>query len=252
MAEKKFNFIEPFKDIPKAIMGFPKNFIHCWKDPVKNSEEVVKRRKEIMPLLYLFLIDFILFLILYVLIPPIQTVFMILYVIGAVGALACGFMFLILKKAAEKFADIECNNCKTMIEYNDDVKIEEISKKFTITTKDKTINDKNGVPVQATVTAIGKEHTVFEITCRCQECGEVKTFRHEFVTTECEKGAVRVPYVSSGALLVQFQQEVRDAYNANFGGATTKGTLSNGVELKYKRTPQDLVKGYFGNEIQMR
>ncbi len=252
MAEKKFDFVEPFKGIPKAIMGFPKNLIHCWKDPVKNSDEVVQRKKEIYPLLYLFIMIFILFLVLYVVIPPLQTIFMILYVIGAVGALACGFMFMILKKAAEKFADIECNNCKAMIKYTDEVQIKEISKKFTITKDSKTINDKDGVPYQATITAKGKERTVFEITCRCQECGDVKTFTHEFVTTECEKSAVRIPYVTSGAMLVQFEQEVRDAYNADFGGATTRGTLSNGVELKYKRTPQDLVKGYFGNEIQMR
>ena len=252
MAEKKFDFVEPFKGIPKAIMGFPKNLIHCWKDPVKNSDEVVKRKKEIMPLLYLFVICFVVFAVLAEFIKAIGTVFWVLGMIFGFGAIACGFLLVVLKKAAEKFGDIECNNCKAMIKYTDEVQIKEISKKFTITKDSKTINDKDGVPYQATITAKGKERTVFEITCRCQECGDVKTFTHEFVTTECEKSAVRIPYVSSGAMLVQFEQDVRDAYNADFGGATTRGTLSNGVELKYKRTPQDLVKGYFGNELQMR
>lgn len=45
MAKEKFDFIQPIKDIPKSLKGFPKNLIHIWKDPVNNSEEVKARKK---------------------------------------------------------------------------------------------------------------------------------------------------------------------------------------------------------------
>ena len=40
MAKEKFDFIQPIKDIPKSLKGFPKNLIHIWKDPVESSEQV--------------------------------------------------------------------------------------------------------------------------------------------------------------------------------------------------------------------
>ena len=58
MAKEKFDFVAPIKDISKALKGFPKNLIRIWKEPVTNSEEVVARRKEIYPMLYLFVAVF--------------------------------------------------------------------------------------------------------------------------------------------------------------------------------------------------
>ena len=102
MAKEKFDFIQPIKDIPKSLKGFPKNIIHIWKDPVNNSEEVKARKKEIFPLLYLFVALFLVFAILGGLIQAISDVMMIIGIIPGFGAVACGFLLMVLKKAAQK------------------------------------------------------------------------------------------------------------------------------------------------------
>ena len=250
MAKEKFDFVQPIKDIPKALKGFPKNLIHIWKDPVTNSDEVKERRKEIYPLLYLFVAIFLIMAILGAVIPDISDVLMIVGLIPGFGAVICGFLLVVLKKAAEKFADLECTQCKKRIEFDENVKIEVAKRTFTVTKEDKTIR-KDDIPVESTIKAIGKERVVLNVTCKCQACGTEKSFSHEFVTVECEKGAVKVPYVQSGALLVQFEQSVREDGAEGFEGKK-HGTTERGVNINYIRTPEHLVKGYFGNEIQIR
>lgn len=267
MAKEKFDFIQPIKDIPKSLKGFPKNLIHIWKDPVNNSEEVKARKKEIFPLLYLFIGLCLVFVILGAIIIDLQSVFTTIGMIPGIGAVACGFLLMVLKKAAQKFADLECTNCKKRIAFDENVQIKVVNKTFTITKEDKTIK-KNDIPVESTISAIGKERVTLEITCKCQECGTEKTFRHDFVTMECNKTAVKVPYVQSGAMLVQFEADVRNAYDSGScnvgevhptkaevsvaGQTASSKVAANGVTIKYNRSPESLVKGYFGNEIQMR
>lgn len=250
MAKEKFDFIQPIKDIPKSLKGFPKNLIHIWKDPVNNSEEVKARKKEIFPLLYLFVALFLVFAILGGFIQAISDIMMILGLIPGIGAVACVFLLMVLKSAAKKFADLECTNCKKRIAFDENVQIKVLKKSFTVTKSDKTI-EKNDIPVESTISAKGTEHITVEITCKCQECGTEKTFTHGFVSVECEKSAARVPYIQSGAMLVQFEQDVRNEGAEGFEYKSI-GTTAKGVHIKYIRTPESLVRGYFGNEIQMR
>ncbi len=257
MAKEKFDFIQPIKDIPKSLKGFPKNLIHIWKDPVKNSDEVKARKKEIFPLLYLFVGIFLIMAIISAIFPDAQNILMIVCMIPGFGAVACGFLLVVLKKAAEKFADLECTNCKKRIAFDENVQIKVIKKNFTVTKSDKTIK-KNDIPVESTISAKGKETTTVEITCKCQECGTEKTFTHDFVTAEWEKSLVKVPYVQSGALLVQIEAEVRRRGEEGFEGLEPRRpsaglhVASGDLEITYLQKPETLVKGYFGDEIQMR
>lgn len=98
MAKEKFDFIQPIKDIPKSLKGFPKNLIHIWKDPVNNSEEVKARKKEIFPLLYLFVGIFLIMAIVSAIFPDAQDVLMIVCMIPGFGAVACGFLLMVLKR----------------------------------------------------------------------------------------------------------------------------------------------------------
>ena len=52
--KEKFDFIQPIKDIPRTLKGFPKNIVRIVKDPVKNNAQIAERRRDIYPYLYLF------------------------------------------------------------------------------------------------------------------------------------------------------------------------------------------------------
>lgn len=242
--KEKFDFIQPIKDIPKCFKGFPKNIVHIGKDPVTKPDEVGPRKKEIYPFLYLFVGLFLIMAILSVVIPNAQSVCMIIGIVFWFGIGYCVFLLVVLKKAAQKFADLECPNCKKQITYDKNVRIEVAKKNFGISTKERTI-EQNGIPSKATVTVSGKESVTLKITCKCQECGTEKTFTHDFVTLECEKAAVQIPYVTSGATRVQYESDMRKAYDGDL-------FEEYGVKVDYRKTPESLVRGYFGNEIQMR
>ncbi len=257
MAKEKFDFVQPIKDIPLAL-GELKNFKHIIKDPVNTAKEADERKRKIYPLIYLCVGIGVIFGILGGVIPGIGWILETLGIVFIFGALFFGFLLRVLNKAKEKFADLECPKCKKQIAYDDNVSIKVLSKDFVVTKKSQTINDSNGVHQSATITAKGREKTVLEISCKCQECGTQKTFTHEFVTAEWEKSLVKVPYVQSGALLVQIEQEVREQGEKGFEGLEPrrpKGGLkvsSGQLEITYLQTPEQLVKGYFGNELQMR
>lgn len=250
MAKEKFDFMQPIKDIPKTLKGFPKNIVRIVKEPVTDLKQIKERKAEIFPYIYLFGALALIFLILSVAIQSISSLMTTLVMIPGLGIVGCVFLLMVLKKAKQKFEDLECPNCKARIQYDSNVKIEVINRSFIVTTNNHTINDKNGIPVQATISAKGKETLTARVTCKCQACGTEKTFDHSFVTVECEKSGVKVPYVQSGALLVQYEADVKAAGAEGFEGKS--GTLDNGVQLTYNKNITSQVIGYFGDTIQMR
>ena len=261
MAKEKIDLLQPFRDIPKFFKGFPKNIVHMWKDPVNSSEEVKARKKEIMPVMYLSVCLFIALFILIIFLPDIS----IILAIPLIGILYSGFLLMVAKKAAKKFADIECNKCKTRITFGDNVTFEVIDKKFTITDRTKNFNDKNGVPEKSTVEFVGEEKINVKIKCKCQECGDEKEFFHTFVSMRCNKNKTHVPYVQSGALGVAFKRDIENAYPQAFEGlgeirpksgelvvggvSASSKTVGDGVNVTFNRSAKDLVEGYFGNDL---
>lgn len=260
MAKEKFDFVQPFKDIPAFFKGFPKNLVHFFKDPINSSVEVAERKKEILPFLYLCVCLLIVMCIPIIFLPNIS----IILAIPILGILYCAFLLFVLKKAAQKFADIECTNCKERIAFDENVTVKVIKKDFSIKKESKTI-EKNGVPYQATISAKGEEKITIEVGCKCQKCGTEKTFTHTFVSLRCNKTAVKIPYVQSGAMLVQFETDLNNAYSAGMddlgeirpqngevivgGKSASSKTVGNDVSVTFHRSPEALVEGYFGNDL---
>lgn len=248
MAKEKFNFIQPFKDIPKTLKGFPKNLVHIWKDPVQNSEEIVQRKKEIFAYLYLFAGLFLLIAILSAVIQPAQDVLVIIAIIPGLGVAAGVFLLTVLKKAQQKFADLECTNCKTRIKYDSNVQITAVNKQFVVSKEKQPMSSQNTNAMYVKIT--GKEFTKARITCKCQACGTEKTFEHDFVTAECEKFENKIHPINADQYLMQYEADVRAEGAEGFEGKS--GTTARGVKINYSRKLHSLVVGYFGNEIQMR
>lgn len=248
MAKEKFNFIQPFKDIPKTLKGFPKNLIHIWKDPVQNSAEIAERKREIFAYLYLFGGLFLLVAILSAIIPAAQDVLMIVAMVPGLGVAAGIFLLMVLKKAQQKFSDLECNSCKARIKYDKNVQVQVIGKQFILSKEKQPMSSQNSSEMYVKVT--GKEFTKAKITCKCQGCGAEKTFEHTFVTAECEKFANHIHYLNADQYLLQFEKDVREEGAEGFENKS--GTTARGVKITHNRKLDSLVVGYFGNEIQMR
>lgn len=255
MAKEKFDFMQPIKDIPGTLKGFPKNISHIVKDPVKTPAQLQERKKDIYPYLYLFGALFLITFILYLAIPAIQDVMMIVAMIPGLCVIGCLFLLSILKKAAEKFADLACPNCKALIQYSPDVQINVIKKDFFVTKKKDYMSsvDRQHVtrlsPMYCEIT--GKESTTAEITCKCKNCGTSKTFSHTFVTAECSYHEDRIAAEQIDVILMNMEKAVREEGAEGFENKKT-GTTVRGVNIKYNRSIKALVIGYFGDEIQMR
>ena len=248
MAKEKFNFIQPLKDLPKTLKGFPTNIVRLWKDPVNNSDEIKARRAEIYPYMYLFVGLFLVAAILSAVIPAASTILSIFGVVFGFGVIGCVFLLAVLKKAQQKFSDLECPNCKERIAYSPDVNIEVTNKSFIVTKESRAMSGSNSQLMLVEVS--GKEVVKVNITCKCQKCGTKKTFEQRFTTVECSRFQNKVHPVNSASLLAQFEQDVRAEGAEGFEGKS--GTTVRGVEIKYNRSLRSLVAGYFGNEIQMR
>lgn len=237
MAKEKFDFIQPIKDIPALLKGFPKNLKHLIKDPVNTVEEAKGRRKEIYPLLYMS-IGLALVFVLVSLIPKVGDIVMLFNIIPIVGLMLSIFLISVAKKIEKKFINLECSNCKTRIAYNGDVSYKVIKRTYNVT-KSKTQNARAGIDIKV----IGKEAADVEITCKCQECGTIKTFSERFRTAECVKSD-NVSLINADLMLANYEKDIRAEQAAGFDGST-------GAKITYKHDLDKLVKDYFGNFIQM-
>ncbi len=242
--KKKGNFFEPFKEIPATLKTFPKGLIKLWKEPVKNSEEVAKRKKDLTPWMYFFC-SLIAIGFLWVIIQVItgvgffETIGNIFYIPGFVGAVYCGFLFLVAKKAAKKFADIECDNCKTRMPHSAMTDYKVLNTTYTVK-KQKKARDKGGMNVIVT----GTERVKVEINCICPKCGTLKTFVQEFRTAVCERRELGVSALNADLIMANFEKDVREEQKNRFDGstgATTRGHKD--VEL--------CIGDYFGDIIQI-
>ena len=255
MAKEKFDFIQPIKDIPRTLKGFPKNIGRIVKDPVKNPAQVEERRRDIYPYLYIFSALLLIVFVLYMAIPSIQDVMMIVAMIPGFAVIGCVFLLRVLNKAAQKFADLECPNCKAQITYSPDVVTRVVNKQFAVTKKKDYMSSVNrqqaGLNSPMYIDVSGKETTTAEITCKCQECGTEKTFTHAFVTAECNVHKMDILAVAADATLNDAERAVREEGAEGFEGKGT-GVTARGVNIKYNRPIGTQVIGYFGDVIQMR
>lgn len=255
MAKEKFDFIQPIKDIPRTLKGFPKNIVRIVKEPVKNNDQIVERRRDIYPYIYLFGALFLIMVIVSVLIPSLQSLLILLAMVPGFGILGGVFLLNVLKKAAEKFADLECPNCKAQIQYSPDVVIHVLKKDFVVGKKKDYMSsvDRQHVtrlsPMYCEVT--GKETTAAEITCKCQECGTTKSFTHSFTTAECYWHEKNIAAEQIDAVMMNMEKAVREEGAEGFEDKKI-GQTARGVNIKYNRQIGIQVAGYFGNTIQMR
>lgn len=270
MAKEKFDFIQPIKDIPKTLKGFPKNLVRIWKDPVTNAAQIAERKKEIFPYIYLFAGLFLVFLILSVAIPSITGVMSVVAMIPGFGIIVGIFLLYVLKKAAKKFAALTCDGCGTML----DIKTEEEFGKYVSyeivsdTTKFKLSHPSSNNGIVSSVLVTGEGNAVVLVSFVCPHCGQTKTFKYSITPFRCqrEQKNVRVPDLelvkarledSVRSVLALYESKdrknipytIQSIHHPNYENRAKPqvglGPEFEGVTIRYHRSIGEMVEGLF-------
>ena len=219
----------------------PKNFLEKIKffltEPVKSSAEADARKKELIPYTLISLGIVVIFLILGMAIAPIKIVFDIIAYIAMFFVFVfgwCLFKSITLKK---KFADLECSNCKTVIKYSPDFKIDVKNKSFSISDK-KTQNSKAGIDIEVT----GIETSSVSIGCKCQECGTEKQLNKIFTTVHCTMSQRGVSALTADLIIMEMKKTMQAAYDNGFANC------SSDIKIKTNTTAAREVVKYFNED----
>ena len=146
----------------------------------------------------------------------------------------CLFKAITLKK---KFADLECSNCKAVIKYSPDFKIEVNSRSFGMSER-KTQNSKAGIDIEVS----GIETTSVIITCKCPECGTEKVLNKVFTTVHCTMSQKGVSAIMADVLIMDMKKTMQAAYENGFENR------SSDIHIKTKTTVEQEVRKYFSED----
>ena len=244
---------------------------HIVKDPITTIAEADARKKEILPLLYVCIGIAVVPSVLGSLIPVLGFL-MIFGVIGIFGCMFCGFLLFIIHKAKEKFKAFTCDNCKTMLdihtaeEYAELVSYEILSS----TTDFKLSHPESKDGVVSNITARGTATVLMNVTFRCPQCGEFKSFKYQINPFSCEQEEKKVLVrdvelvktrleTSVKAVLATYASEdpdnnktipytIQSIYHPNYENREKLqlgSTTYNGVTIKYHRGVAEMVEGLF-------
>lgn len=179
--------VKKTNETKKKVFGFFAYIKHLVKDPVKTITEAKARRKELTRFLLISLainiIPYVIIGVMGMILPYeitsiVKKILSIPTTIGTAGVIFSGFLLVLLIGLSNALKDLECNNCKERITYNDSVKYRiireweerKISKQSHSTQVDQTLN------VEVLV------------SCVCQNCGQTKEFKKIFRTAKFVNG----------------------------------------------------------------
>ena len=231
--KKKFNFIEPFKDIPKVILKFPKELVRLWKEPIKTVKEAEQRKKDILPWLYLF----VSILIIGAVLSAFVEFLAFLPVVGGIGAAYCGLLLFIRKRIAASLRNRECEKCETRIPFYDSFEVEDY--KYEI---NKSTNGASDGIVNVIVK--GTERYTLKVNCTCPNCGEKKSFTVNLRGVISEIRALRVSALNADTIAKNLENDVRTEKERGFDGST-------GATNRGQKSPDLVLTEYFSDIVQI-
>lgn len=219
---------------PLNLLGKIKYFL---TEPVKNSAEANARKKELIPYTFITLGAVIVFMILGMLIEPIKIVFNIISFIGIFFVFIFGWCLFKAISLKKKFKDLECENCKTVIKYTPDFKIDVARKSFSFS-EEKTSNSSAGINIKVT----GSEFSSVSVECKCQECGTVKKLNKTFKTVGCSMSQNGVSALSADILIMEMKKSMQAAYDNGFVNCSSE------IKVDTNITAEEAVRRYFNED----
>ncbi len=248
---------------------------HIVKDPINTIAEADKRKKEIMPLLYVSLGVLALGLILQI---AAGLDFMVAFsFIGFVGVAFCGFLFFVISGAKKRFESLTCDKCNTLAE----IKTPEAFAKYISYVVEKDQAEFQGYSgnkeptngVYSLVKFSGSSKAVLSVQLTCPNCGEVKNLRYSAEPFKCHAEASKVSVINFPTTKVALESAVRAAVNdynnpdkkdsipyslhssknphfeerTTFKGANASGAHPDymGARIDYRKDVEEMLEHYF-------
>ena len=221
----------------KKAPAFIEKIKYFLTEPIKGSADAKKRQKEVLPYFLIPLAAAFVFIGLGMAIEPIKIVFDILGYVSLFFAFVFGWCLYKAISLKKKFADLECDKCKTVIKYSPEFAVEETSRSFSFNERRKE-NSQAGIDVEVA----GIENVTVVIGAKCQSCGEVKKLTKVFTTCHCRMNA-NVSVIGLETRIAEMKRTMQEAYDRGFENCTN--------EIKFERRPitvLDAVKDYFAED----
>ena len=231
---------------------------HLWKDPVNSIAEIEERKKQLKPFLWGGIAAAIASsLLTLVQVTAISTIGSLLSFLALIVVVASGFLLWVMNKGKKKYEMLTCDECHELIRYTEADYKNYVS--FSVVDKSFNVNaSARNTDKGAVVEAKGEEYTTAEVTIRCPKCNTVKKFRYSVRTFNCVVSET-VPPIRATDVKYRLIEATQNLYDTKYDSISVtktepgKITLSekvNGITIKYKRTIEDLIEGYFAkNEL---
>ena len=224
------------KDAKNPIVKLVQHFI---MDPIKTPTEADARIKEILPFLGGFFGGVILFILLGNWIPPVKTLFNIVGYICMAGVFAFGFFLFRAVKAKSHLKKLQCNNCKEVITYGDNISIASEKISISVNVEKKELSNKK-IRVQATA----REYAYLEVLCKCQKCGTEKTLRENFRLRSAETNSEdHVNSIELGLAAERLRAQMQECVDNNFENADRLN-----IHVSARKTPSVALYEFFSDD----
>lgn len=174
-----------------------------------------------------------------------------LSVIVALISFCVGVVFAIFSNTFSRYAkqlktalvNLTCSNCKAKIKYDENTKIETVKKQFDVT---KSFPGPKDGKFHGKVRVVGIETVLVKITCKCQKCGETKSFLETFTTLRCYKEESNISTKpTADKILADMERDLRAEWKNGFDGSVT------GASIDYQQSISQLVLDYFDEKMQV-
>ena len=264
--KKKFDFMQPLKDIPSVAKGLPKSWMNMVKTPIKTPEQLEQHIKEVWAFSYLTVMITALFLILSV-IPGVGGIFMIIGVLFMIPTLITVCRYFVISQAKKRFALLTCNECNTLLSIDTP---EEVAQFVTYAFGE---NDLKNVSMRGNcqdgvydkITVHGQHNLQVKITIKCPHCGATKTFGYRIFPFKAQatEGKIsqrdlvvteKILQDRIAAVLDQYKEDsskipftTHSIHHPKYNNSMMNNDTFtyNGVSITYHRTGEEMIEGLF-------
>lgn len=216
-----------------------KFFQHFIMDPIKTPAEADARIKELLPFVGGFAGGVILFILLGMWIKPVKDLFNVLGFICMAGVFVFGFFMTRAFQVKSRLKKLQCDKCKTVITYGENVTITKADVSFSVSVSKKELSNKD-----IRIMGVAREYAHVTAACKCQKCGAEKTLRETFLLCEAQTPSEDHPNTVLLEMPVErLRKQIQNCVDNNLENAKDMG-----VKVSARKTPASALYEFFSDD----